>query len=160
MFAIVCEHILLFTVLKMLNPKHSSFVCRLNRWSSASQNFGHPRGFGLLAVIRRKPQWPTAPGKCLRPNAAALRGSQRPRRGCRAFALKRRRGGRQDQRWPGASKREADGRNRVSLTWGTSEGFSCLKFMDFAYHAWFQDQRIAASPCQCCCIVGLEFPDY
>ena len=50
-------------------------------------------------------------------------------------------------------------RSPVSLTWGTSEGFSCLKFIDFAYHGCSQYQRIAASPCQCCCIVGLKLPD-
>ena len=94
----------------------------------------------------------------LRPNAAGVRGRQRPRRGCRAFALDRRRGGRQGQRWPGASKREA-GPEIESPIWGTSEGFSCLKFMDFAYHGCSQYQRIAASPCQCCCIVGLKLPD-
>ena len=32
--------------------------------------------------------------------------------------------------------------------------------MHFAYHGYYQWQRSAASPCQCCCILGLEFPDY
>ena len=95
----------------------------------------------------------------LRPNAAAHRGSQRPRRGCGAFALDRCRGGRQERLWPGASKREAGGRNRVSDLGHLRKGFSCLKFMDFAYHGCSQYQRIAASPCQCCCIVGLKLPD-
>ena len=127
MFAIVSEYILLFTVLKMLNPKHSSFVCRLNRWSSAAQNFGHPRGFGLLAVIRRKPQRPTAPGKRLRPNAAARCGEQRQSRGCRAFALKRRRGGRQEEGWPGTQRQ---GPEIESPTWGTSKSCSGLRFRE------------------------------
>ena len=32
--------------------------------------------------------------------------------------------------------------------------------MRFVYYGCSQYQRIAASPCQCCCIVGLELPDY
>ena len=38
--------------LKMLNPKYSSFLCRLNRWSSAAQLSSLP-GVGLCAVVRR-----------------------------------------------------------------------------------------------------------
>ena len=89
----------------MLSPKHSSFLCRLNGYRAQhAHNFRRLRCLGACAVLRRKPQRPTAPGKRLRPNAAALRGGQRPARGCGFFALERRRGGRQGQRWPGASK--------------------------------------------------------
>ena len=43
----------------------------------------------------------------LRRHAAPLGGARWPRRGCRAPAVKRCRRGRQDERWPGASIREA-----------------------------------------------------
>ena len=131
--------------------KHSSFVCRLNGTElSFVQLSSSPR----LRPLGRRPR-----ESRLRQHAAALGGSQRPRRGCGAFALQRRRGGRQEQRWPGASKWWEAGPEIESPTWGTSEGFSGLKFMDFAYHGCSQYQRIAASPCQCCCIVGLKLPD-
>ena len=32
--------------------------------------------------------------------------------------------------------------------------------MHVACHGWFPYQRIAAYPCQCWCILGLELPDY
>ena len=54
------------------------------------------------------------PGNHLRHDAAAPGGIPRPRRGCRAFALKRGCGGRQEERWRGASIREAGARHRVS----------------------------------------------
>ena len=60
---------------------------------------------------------------------------------------------------PGPQSDGKQGAEIESPIWGTSEGFSCLKFMDFAYHGCSQYQRIAASPCQCCCIVGLKLPD-
>ena len=69
-----------------------------------------PRRIGLCAVARRKPTAALTgfPGRNrLRLHAAAPGGGQRPRRGCRAVALKRCRRGRQDERWPGASIREA-----------------------------------------------------
>ena len=83
----VCEHILLWTGLKRLSPKLSSFVRWLNRWSSAAHNYG------------RRPR-----GNRLRQNAAALGGKQRARGGCGAPAVQKGRSERQDQRWPGASK--------------------------------------------------------
>ena len=91
----------------MLSPE--TFIVRLSVErvpSSAAHNFRRLRGFGLSA---------DGPGESrLRQHAAPLCGSQRPRRGCGAFALDRCRSGRQEQLWPGASKREAGGRNRVS----------------------------------------------
>ena len=91
----------------MLSPE--TFIVRLSVErvrSSALFNFRRLRGFGLSA---------DGPGESrLRPNAAALGGNLRPRRGCRAFTFERRRGGRRGQLRPGASKREAGGRNRVS----------------------------------------------
>ena len=87
---------------------------------------------------RRKPQRP-------RLDAAAPGGGQRPRRGCRAPFVERRRGGRQGEQGPGASIREACAshrvsnlghfkiffrawRNQVSPTWGTSRIFLGWKF--------------------------------
>ena len=58
----------------------------------------------------------------LRPNAAARRGAQRPRRGGGVFAEQRRRGGRQGQRWPGAS--EAGPRKSRLHNLGHFGGFS------------------------------------
>ena len=124
---------------------HRSFV----GWTGTELSFVQPSSSPRLRPRENR----------LRLHAAALRGALGPRRGCRAFALQRRRGGRQDQRWPGASKWWEAGPEIESPTWGTSEGFSGLKFMDFAYHGCSQYQRIAASPCQCCCIVGLKLPD-
>ena len=72
-------------------------VERVVALSSAAHNVRHSP--------RRRPQRPTGPGKSrLRPNAAARRGTQRPHSGGGAFAEQRRRGGRQGQRWPGASE--------------------------------------------------------
>ena len=62
------------------------------------------------------------PGNHLRWHAAPLSGAQRPRGGCRAFAFKRGCGGRHEQRWRGASKREAGRESRLQLDW------KCLHF--------------------------------
>ena len=63
------------------------------------------------------------PGKSrLRPYAAARGGGQRPHRGCRASALKRRRGGRQERLWPGVSIRQAG----PEILSPTSECLACL----------------------------------
>ena len=106
-----------------------------------------------LRPLGRRPR-----GNRLRRHAAALGGGHRPRRGCGVVAVQRRRSGRQERPWPGASSDGKQGAEIESPIWG-AEGFSCLKFMDFAYHGCSQYQRIAASPCQCCCIVGLKLPD-
>ena len=85
---------------------HRSFVGWTGTELSLVQLSSSPR----LRPLGRRPR-----ESRLRWNAAALGGSLRPRRGCRAFALQRRRGRRQEQRWPGASKWwEAGRRNRVS----------------------------------------------
>ena len=82
--------------LRMWSPKYSSVVCRLNGCRAQhSHNFRRLRGASA--------SWPNP----LRPNAAPHGGSRWRAEGCGAFAFKRRRGGLQGQRWPGASKREA-----------------------------------------------------
>ena len=88
----VCKCFLLWTDLKMLGPKHSSFLCRLCLRSSAAQNF------------RRHPPASVSSPNSLRFHAAQLGGVLRQRRSCRALAEQRSRGGRQGRRWPGASK--------------------------------------------------------
>jgi len=58
----------------------------------------------------------------LRLDTAPRGGALGPGRGCRAFDFERRRGGRHEHQWRGASIREAGARkNRVSLTWGISK---------------------------------------
>ena len=55
---------LLWPVLKMLSPKHSSFLCRLNGYRAQhAHNFRRLRCLGACAVLRRKPQRPTGRGK-------------------------------------------------------------------------------------------------
>ena len=129
---------------------HRSFV----GWTGTELSFVQLSSSPRLRPLGRRPR-----ENRLRPNAAPPGGGQRPRRGCRAFALDRCRGRRQGLLRPGASKWWEAGAEIESPIWGTSEGFSGLKFMDFAYHGGSQYQRIAASPCQCCCIVGLKLPD-
>ena len=115
----VCECFLLGTVLKMLSPS------RLNRWNSAAHNFRRFREVGLFAQPP-KPRRPTASRrKRLRRHAAPPGGIQRPRGGCRASAVQRGCGGRQEERhWPGASEAGSGARNPVSPTWGTSKSVS------------------------------------
>ena len=66
-----------------------------------------PQRLGLCALVSAgSPQRPRRASRekaALRPHAAALGGALRPRRGCGASALQRRRGGRQDEQRPGAS---------------------------------------------------------
>ena len=71
-----------------------------------------------------------AVGKRLRWNTAPCGGVQRRRRGCRAFALERGRGGRRERLWPGASKAGAE---IDSPTWG-HKSFSGLKFCENCLH--------------------------
>ena len=70
---------------------------------------------------RRSPQRPDGfPGRSrLRQHAAALRGTQRPRRGCGAVAEQRRPRGRREHQWPGpqSGKHAPDIESR---TWGVS----------------------------------------
>ena len=87
------------------SPKHSSFLCRLSSHGASAS----------APSYRRKPT--AAPTgfpekKRLRRNAAAPCGIPRPRRGCGASAFKRCRGGRQEERWRGASIQEAGARHR------------------------------------------------
>ena len=102
----VCD-CLFWTDLKMLSPE--TFIVRLSVERVQSSAFPQLSSSPRLRPLGRRPR-----ESRLRQHAAALGGSQRPRRGCGAFALQRRRGRRQEQRWPGASKREAGRRNRVS----------------------------------------------
>ena len=114
----------MWTVLKVWSPKHSSFLCWLTGYRAQhSHHFRRPPTAPRPlrpVVFDGSPQRPRrASGKKrLRPNAAALGGAQRPRRGCGVVAEQRRRGGRQGEWWPGASIREAGARHRVSPTWG------------------------------------------
>ena len=110
--------------LKLLSPKHSSFVCGLNghRAQLPTPSVRHPHCIGLCTLsYRRKPTAARRlPGKKrLRRNAAAPCGVLRPRRGCGVAAEQRRRGGRQGERWPGpqSAKRAPDIESR---TWGVS----------------------------------------
>ena len=103
----------------MWSPKHSSFVCRLNGWSSAFPPLSSsPSGASAFAPSSGQTAFPEK--KRLRQHAAALCGALRLRRGCGASALERRRGGRHERHWPGASIREG-ARHRVSPTWGASK---------------------------------------
>ena len=120
----VCECFLLCTVWSCwVQNIHHSFV----GWTGIELSCPH-----LPFVIRTasasapcrtggSPQRPDGfPGKsALRPNAAALGGGRRPRRGCGVAAEQRRRGGRQGERWPGpqSAKRAPDIESR---TWGVS----------------------------------------
>ena len=61
--------------------------------------------------------------KRLRLDAAAPGGGLRPRHGC-AVAEQRRRGGRREQRWPGAQSGEVQAPDiEVSLTWAPQKVF-------------------------------------
>ena len=131
--------------------KHSSFVCRLNGYRAQLCS--------TFVVSAASASRPTAPGK---PPEATRRCTMR-----RAAAKSRLRSfwSRKAPQWTPrttmARGLKAGSRaQKSSLRFGAPQKvFSCLKFMDFAYHGCSQYQRIAASPCQCCCIVGLKLPD-
>ena len=122
----------------MWSPKHSSFVCRLNEYRAPhSHRFRRPPA-ASSPVARRKPTAaPTAFRRknCLRRNAAALGGVQRPRRGCGVVAEQRRRGGRQGRRPPGPQIREG-ARHRGLPDLGTSEGCSGIETYAFSGNDW------------------------
>ena len=61
----------------------------------------------------------------MRPNAAVLGGGHRPRRGGGVFAVERRRGGRQGQRWPGPRAQKIE----APQFGGISEGFLSLEIL-------------------------------
>ena len=135
-FVIVCEYILLCTVWSCwVQNIHHSFVGWTGIERSCPQLPSSPRRIGLRAVVRRKPTAArrVSGEKRLRPNAAALCGAQRPRRGCGAFDLQKRGGGRQEQQWPGPqSGKQAP--EIESRTWGTSKSdknVTGLKFLHF-----------------------------
>ena len=94
---------LLLTVLKMLGPKHSSFVCQLNGWSSAAHNFGRRPAASASSPSSTEPA-ADSPGSRLRPNAAPPGGGQRQGGLGGAFALEKGCGGCAERLWPGASK--------------------------------------------------------
>ena len=81
----------------MLSPE--TFIVRLSVERDGAQLCS------TFVVSAASASRPTGPRESrLRRDAAALGGAQRPRRGCGVFAVERRRSGRQEQRWPGASK--------------------------------------------------------
>ena len=90
-----------WTYLKMLSPKQSSFLCRLNGYIELS--------CPTFVISRPRPLRcrSTALGKRLRWDAAPPGGGPRQSRGCRVPAVERCRGARQERKWPGASKLQA-----------------------------------------------------
>ena len=117
-----------FSLNSFEDVESKTFIVRLSVervQSSAAQNFGHPRGFGLLAVIRRKPQRPTAPGK---PPEAKRRST-----GLRTAAKSRLQSfcSQKAPRWTPRGRMAGDseaGREIDSLTWGTSKSSMGLNF--------------------------------
>ena len=91
----------------MSSPKHSLFVFRLKGYRAPhSHHFCRPPTAPRPlrpVVFDGSPQRPRRAfrEKRLRLHAAALCGVVRPRRCCGVPAVQRRRGGRQDQQWPG-----------------------------------------------------------
>ena len=104
-------------------------------------NLGHGPASSASAPLSAEDTAPDGPGKRLRRNAAPQDSIPRRGEGCRALALEGRRGGRQDERWPGASKREA-GPEIPSFTWAPQLGIEihekklhvskcCFEFLAF-----------------------------
>ena len=82
-----------------------TFIVRLlNGYRAQLSTTFVPTGPRPLRRRPPKPQRPIAPGKRLRPNAAALGGEPGRGEGCRVPALKRSHAGRHGQQWPGASE--------------------------------------------------------
>ena len=110
-----------FFALNFEDVESKTFIVRLSFervQSSAAHNFRRPTSSASWpssaeATTRDGPRQ-----KPLRPNAAPRGGGQRQRQGCRALALKWRRGGRQEQQWPGPQSGK-HGPEIPSPTWST-----------------------------------------